>query len=441
MKKSIKAEKSIPTVVSKKGKGVITTNTSRKRRLSLNSEQEKNLTKKEAKSATSPEVFSIFTPKTKIEWSQHESILIGFHEIPKGGKIEDNRNIAGFDLDCTLISSKGNHKISKDEYDWIWWSKEVPTKLKKLHEEGYRIVIISNQNGLDVSNKNSEKKRTDFINKIRSIGNSLNVPFEIYVATSKDKYRKPMIGIWKYLVENRIVDMEKCLYVGDAAGRIGEWADTDRKFSENAGLKFYTPDEFFTNSETEPFSYGDFDPKKISKNVPLFIPTTPPLFTPDKKSEIIIFVGYPASGKTTFANKWLIGNGYVYVNQDTLKTKAKCIKTCEEALKQSKPVVIDNTNPGVENRKTYIDLAKKYDVPIRCFWFQASEALSKHNNMYRAFGSTGLKRPLLPEVSFHYYRSRFIEPKIEEGFQEIKLINFLFEGSEEEKRLFEMWYL
>ncbi|CAG8487177.1 8954_t:CDS:10 [Diversispora eburnea] len=414
MKKSIKAKKNISTIVSKKGKGAVTTSTSRKRRLSLNSEQEENLIKKEAKLATSPEVFSIFTPKTKIEWSQHESILIGLHQISKDGRIEDNRNIAGLDLDCTLISSKGNRKVSKDKYDWVWWSKEVPTKLKKIYEEG--IVIISNQNGLDVSNKNSEKKRTDFINKIGNIANSLNVPFEIYAATSKDKYRKPMIGIWKYLVENRIngvVDMEKSFYVGDAAGRVNEWADTDRKFSENAGLKFYTPDEFFKNSEIEPFSY-DFDPKKISKN--------------DKKSEIIVFVGYPASGKTTFANKCdglqcihdfnLIHSENIFT-QDTLKTKAKCVKTCEEALKKSKPVVIDNTNPDVENRKMYIDLAKKYDVPIRCFWFQASEALSKHNNMYRAFGTTGQKRPLLPEVTFHYYRSRFIEPKIEEGFQEI----------------------
>lgn len=49
--------------------------------------------------------------------------------------------------------------------------------------------------------------------------------------------------------------------------------------------------------------------------------------------------------------------------------------------------IIDNTNADVESRKAYIDLAKNYKVPVRCFWFQASEALAKHNNMYRAYGN------------------------------------------------------
>lgn len=30
----------------------------------------------------------------------------------------------------------------------------------------------------------------------------LNVPCEIYAATARDKYRKPMIGIWKYITEH-----------------------------------------------------------------------------------------------------------------------------------------------------------------------------------------------------------------------------------------------
>lgn len=34
----------------------------------------------------------------EIKWSQHESVLIGTHEISKDGRAEDNLNIAGFDL-------------------------------------------------------------------------------------------------------------------------------------------------------------------------------------------------------------------------------------------------------------------------------------------------------------------------------------------------------
>ncbi|CAG8686270.1 10339_t:CDS:2 [Acaulospora colombiana] len=233
---------------------------------------------------------------------------------------------------------------------------------------------------------------------------------------------------------------------GDAAGRgdnwkknaSRDWSDTDRKFAENIGLKFYTPEEFFDNDKIAmPFSYSEgFDPKKLPSDVP----ASPPLVT-SNEHEIIIFVGFPASGKTTFARKQLINNGYTHINQDTLKTKAKCIKACEEALKKKTSVVIDSTNSTVESRKVYVDLANKYRVPIRCFWFQVSEALARHNNMYRVFGLTGLGRTLLPDVSFQVYKSKFCEPTLDEGFQEIKLINFIFEGNEEERRKFEMWYI
>lgn len=46
--------------------------------------------------------------------------------------------------------------------------------------------------------------------------------------------------------------------------------------------------------------------------------------------------------------------------KDTLKTKEKCLKVAEEAIVAKKSCVIDNTNPAPEDRKIYIDLAKKY---------------------------------------------------------------------------------
>ncbi|CAG8600395.1 12756_t:CDS:10, partial [Acaulospora morrowiae] len=424
-----------------------------KRRRSLNSEQEETVVKKEAKLGKLSESYLVSSPKDNVHWAQHDSVLIGRYMTSKDGKNESNPKVAGFDMDGTLISVKGTHKYPKDEHDWKWWSKKVPKRLKELDAEGYRIIIISNQGGLDLSKKNSEKRRTNFINKIKHIADDLNVPFVIYVATGRDKYRKPMAGIWKCLIENEnncFVDMEKSFYVGDAAGREDnwkkgaqrDWADTDRKFAENIGLKFYTPEEFFDNEKLAPFSYSEgFDPKKLPQDVPLFAPTSPPLVVPKEQCEVVIFTGFPASGKSTFANKWLINNGYTHVNQDKMKTKAKCIKACEEALEEKKSVVIDSTNSNAESRKDYIDIAKKYGVPVRCFWFQASEALAKHNNMYRVYGATGLGRTLLPDISFQVYKSKFSEPTLDEGFQEIKLINFIFEGNEEERKKYEMWYI
>lgn len=75
---------------------------------------------------------------------------------------------------------------------------------------------------------------------------------------------------------------------------------------------------------------------------------------------MIIFVGSPASGKSTFWKTHL--SDYVRVNRDTLKTREKCLKVAEDALEEGKNVVIDNTNPTKRDRQAFIDLAKEYSI-------------------------------------------------------------------------------
>lgn len=70
---------------------------------------------------------------------------------------------------------------------------------------------------------------------------------------------------------------------------------------------------------------------------------------------MIIHCGSSSSGKSTFTVNHL--PDYERVNRDTLKTKEKCLKVAEEALKNKKSVVIDNTNPSSADRALYIKLA------------------------------------------------------------------------------------
>lgn len=80
------------------------------------------------------------------------------------------------------------------------------------------------------------------------------VPIRIIAALSKtDKYRKPNSGMFDlvrdlYLSKGFEVDMDKSVYVGDAAGRMSigsrkkDHGDTDYKLALNVGLRFVTPE-------------------------------------------------------------------------------------------------------------------------------------------------------------------------------------------------------
>lgn len=54
-------------------------------------------------------------------------------------------------LDGTLISTKSGNVFPKDVSDWKLWSAKVSPKLQQLHADGYKIVIFTNQRGIEVS--------------------------------------------------------------------------------------------------------------------------------------------------------------------------------------------------------------------------------------------------------------------------------------------------
>lgn len=51
--------------------------------------------------------------------------------------------------------------------------------------------------------------------------------------------------------------------------------------------------------------------------------------------DLIVMVGFPASGKSYCSKVLHNKHNYHIINQDTLKTKAKCIKLCKELMKLS----------------------------------------------------------------------------------------------------------
>lgn len=77
--------------------------------------------------------------------------------------------------------------------------------------------------------------------------------------------------------------------------------------------------------------------------------------------EVIVLCGLPGSGKSTLAKK-LEEIGYVRVNQDELGSRNKCKELMAKSLREKKSIVVDRCNFDINQRKSWIDLAAKYNV-------------------------------------------------------------------------------
>jgi len=224
--------------------------------------------------------------------------------------------IAGFDLDYTLIKTKSGNIFPKDENDWIWLYDNVPKKLKQLVNDDYSIVIFSNQKGISKGIETIDK----FYKKILQISKKLkkqNVNIDVIIATNDDWYRKPMTGMWEtYLETHKIDELSNSFYCGDAAGRIysnkklNDHSDVDINFANNIGLTFKLPEEVFEQKNPNKFKI-----KKKYEEIRLtdYI-TEKNNNIAENEREMVILVGPPASGKSTFSKNHY--SKYIYINRD-----------------------------------------------------------------------------------------------------------------------------
>lgn len=221
-------------------------------------------------------------------------------------------------------------------------------------------------------------------------------------------------------------------YCGDAAGRKGDFAISDRFLAENAGIPFLTPEEFFLEQKPQPI---------VSKKNQYATFQIPPYKTYQSALELILekvgnaddgppllvmMVGPQGSGKsalTTALTKDLsstTGRSLKVISQDTLKTKAKVQSAFTDALSVSCPVIIiDNTNSNTEKRESFLEGAKKKGYNTLIVYFDLEKPHCFHLNHVRVqVEHTDIK---VPPVAIHtYYKN--LEPPTEEEAD--KLITF-----------------
>jgi len=77
-------------------------------------------------------------------WVILYSIMAPTLIIDKQATIKSNK-LALFDLDWTLIKPKDHRKFPKDSSDWQFLFPNVISKLNKLYDDGYTVIILTNQ--------------------------------------------------------------------------------------------------------------------------------------------------------------------------------------------------------------------------------------------------------------------------------------------------------
>ena len=319
--------------------------------------------------------------------------------------------VASFDLDNTLITTKSGKKFPIDGNDYKYAFDNVEEKINELIKNDYKIVIFTNQRGIDLKKTNKE----DITNKIEKL-----FPFADYFISIKDDlYRKPMIGMYDKFIElNGKVD--KMFYVGDAAGRINDHSYADINFAYNAGIKFYTETEYFLGKKEkvkplcpkQEFKVNQIsDMKKYDSNV------------------IIIMQGFPACGKTTFIKDYvkhykISDEDYLHLSNDT-HTKSKLKKELKKGIKEEKLIFIDNTNAAKKNRKDIFDIVNDDDYKVIGIHIMTSMEMAKALNKQRYYISNMSKNykgkvyEKIPIVAYNVFKKKFESMEKDEGFYKI----------------------
>ena len=139
---------------------------------------------------------------------------------------------------------------------------------------------------------------------------------------------------------------------------------------------------------------------------------------------LILFIGIPASGKSTFYHRVLDDRNLDYVSLDVLGTRARERAAFEAALAARRSIVIDNTNVTKTLRVRYIAPAKAAGYRIVGLFFQSVVADCLARNEQRE-GKAKVKRLAVLGMS-----AQLELPSKDEGFDNlffVRITDGLFE--------------
>lgn len=351
----------------------------------------------------------------------------------------ENPSVMAFDLDHTLIFPSFRRKAKFQgglPADWQWGQSGVVLIRQKiidaLNREGHQcLCIFSNQKYVNSSAPTFELHVERIKDVMSAVLIQLDLPILVFFSLIDDINRKPRNGFLAHLVRQagKEFNWSKSVFIGDAAGRKNDFADTDLKFALNAGMLFKTPETFFANrisgdDRLLPLKQ-EFDPRKL----PLvsqkpYLCDLIQVNTSVSQKEALILVGSPGSGKT-FLGNYLKTRGYIWVNQDTLKTRGKVQSAFKQALLANVNVVVDRQNFSRQERQTFIKEAKAHSYLCRAIQFKLSSQYVRHCDSYRVLARSNAehKTAKVPQVAIFSYFKHVEPPTTGEAFDAVVVIN------------------
>jgi predicted kinase len=135
--------------------------------------------------------------------------------------------------------------------------------------------------------------------------------------------------------------------------------------------------------------------------------------------ELVVLVGLQASGKSTFFHERFAGT-HEHVSKDLFPHNRNKNNRQEHllraALSAGRSVVVDNTNPTLEDRWPLVRLGHEYEAKVVGYFFEVSVRECLRRNAKRK----GKAR--VPDVAIYATAKKLVTPSIKEGFDELHLI-------------------